>query len=139
MIDFKPSQVIIIVPPLVATMGRAESEHAAALLVLACQCHGDTWGSMTPRQVGEAIQWALDGNRDPWPSLNRNPFFKPDIYELVSKGFARWTENEGGPVAFTDAGLERLRRWVRVAPGGASDNSAERAGFEPAGDKSPRA
>lgn len=111
---FKPSEVFIdTVPPLCATMDRAESEHAAALLVLACEFHGDTWAPMMPRHVGEAIRWALDKGRYPWPALNRNPFFRPDFYELVKKGFARWTENEGGPIAFTDEGLQRLRRWVR--------------------------
>lgn len=112
---FKPSEVILVVPPLVATMGHAGSQHAASLLVLGCQFHGDTWGPMSSRQVGEAIKWALEEKREPWPSLNRNPFFKPDIYELVSKGFARWTEEDGGTVAFTDEGLERLRRWVRAS------------------------
>jgi hypothetical protein len=137
MIDFKPSQVVIIVPPLVATMGRAESEHAATLLVLACATKGDTWGPIQPEEVGKAIHVALEERREPWHSLNRNPFFKPDFYELVSKGFARWTQEEGkGPIAFTDKGLERLRRWVRSD---AEHEPAERAGFEPAGDKSPRA
>lgn len=137
MIDFKPSQVVLIVPPLVATMGRAESEHAAALLVFACATKDDTWGPIEPQEMSKIILTAIKEQREPWHSLNRNPFFKPDFYELVSKGFARWTAEEGKALAFTDDGIERLRPWVRRCE--TSGDSAERAGFEPAGDKSPRA
>ena len=99
-------------------MGHAECEHAAALLVLTCETNGDAWGPVTPRQVGEAIKAALDSGHEPWGSLNRNPFFRPDFHELVAKGFARWTEAEGkGPIELTPKGIEAMRRWAAIPKG----------------------
>jgi len=93
-------------------MGHAESEHAAALIVLTRKHMGDTWGPIAPRDVGEAIKAELAAGNEPWKSLNRNPFFRPDFFELVQKGFAQWTEKEGGPLELTPKGIEALRRWV---------------------------
>ena len=116
-VDFKPSDVRLndSFPPLTATMGRVEREAAAACLLLACHHHGDAWAPMLPRQLGEALKEAVSSATEPWVSLNRNPFFRPDFYELVEKGFARWTEGEGGPLEFTDAGFQALRKYVRTA------------------------
>jgi hypothetical protein len=115
MIDFKPSQVILnAVPPLTATMGRSEREHAAALLVRASQVKGDTWQPVTPAILGEVIRADLDGAVEPWASLNRNPFFRPDFRDLMQAGFARWcAEGKGAPIELTESGVEALRRWVR--------------------------
>ncbi len=113
--DFTPSQVFLnCIPPLTATMGRAEREHAAALLVRACQVMGDRWQPVTPAMLGEVIQADLAAQAEPLSSLNRNPFFCPDFHDLAAKGFARWTEEDGkGPLELTERGIEALRRWVR--------------------------
>lgn len=114
MIDFTPSQVYLAAIPLCATMGRAESEFAAALIVRTCQLLGDEWRSVSPRQIGEMLRDDLEAKREPMASLSHNPFFRPDVWELVSRGFAQWIGEPGkSPVELTDCGLERLRPWVR--------------------------
>lgn len=116
MVTFKPSQVFLnAVPPLVGTMKHSECEHAAALLVLACQLQGDEWAAKRPQDIGHAIGQALDDKIDPWPAIDRNPFFRPDFRALVEEGFARWVEaGDGSPIEFTEAGLEALRKYVKV-------------------------
>jgi len=132
---FKPSQVVLNtlpMPPLVGTMGHAECEHAASLLVLTCATNGDTWAPVTATQVGEAIESAVEAGTEPWSSLSRNPFFRPDFMELVNRGFAQKTSEEspdeagvfrkrealppfcrGDTIEFTAKGIEAMGRWVR--------------------------
>ncbi len=112
-VDFRPSDVVLAGMPLVDTMGRAEAEAAATLLVRACQSLGDAWQDIEPRAIGEVIKADLAAGREPLASLNRNPFFRPDAHELVRRGFAEWVGEAAGALRFTPAGLERLRRWVR--------------------------
>ena len=115
--SFKPSQVVLnAVPPLVGTMGHSECEHAAALIVRACQVRGDAWAPVGPRDIGEVLNADIDARTPPWPALGRNPFFRPDFHKLVACGFAKWIgEGEGEkdqPMELTPAGIEALRRWV---------------------------
>ena len=111
--DFKPSQVYLGIPPLTATMGRSEREHAAAILVRVCQARGDIWQPVTPAMFGEVINDDLTAKTEPFYSLNQNPFFNPDFHDIVAKGFARWVETEGkGPLELTPTGIEALRGWV---------------------------
>ncbi len=112
-VDFKPSDVILVGIPLTGTMGRAEAEAMATLLVRTCQVQGNAWQNVEPRAIGEVIQADLAAEREPLHSLNRNPFFRPDPHELVRRGFAEWAGGEGKSLRFTPAGLERLRKWVR--------------------------
>ncbi len=119
--EFKPSQVFLnTVPPLTATMGKSEAEAAAAMLVRAMQVRGDAWAQVFPKEIGEVLKADLDGKVEPWASLNRNPFFRPDFDMLIERGFARWCgdESEGRrrAIEFTPAGIEKLRRWARSAP-----------------------
>ncbi|MFL5303049.1 MAG: hypothetical protein ACJ79R_22185, partial [Anaeromyxobacteraceae bacterium] len=109
------SQVVLGVPPLTGTMGHSECEHAAAIIVRVCQVRGDRWQPVSPAMLGEVINTDLDAKAEPFHSLNRNPFFRPDFCELVEKGFARWcgTDGEKGlPIELTEAGIAALRRWV---------------------------
>jgi hypothetical protein len=120
---FKPSQVFLnTVPPLTATMGRSEREHAAALLVRTCQVKGDAWQPVTPAMLGEVLRADLGAQVEPWNSLNRNPFFRPDFHDLVAAGFARWGDDTvKGPLELTELGIESLRRWVRATQEEASN------------------
>lgn len=44
-----------------------------------------------------------------------NPICRPDVYRLVEKGYATWEGAPGvSPVAFTDKGKDKLRRWART-------------------------
>src|SRR5574341_1966777 len=109
--SFKPSQVFLnTVPPLVGTMKHSECEHAAALIVRVCQVRGDKWAPVSPRELGETITADLDAKVEPWVSLDKNPFFRPNFHALIEEGFARWSEAEGGPLEFTDKGIEARRR-----------------------------
>jgi hypothetical protein len=114
----KPSEIVLGVPPLVGTMGRAEAEFAAALVVLACEANGDRWQAVAWPQITAAAKAALEEGRRPWLTLLSNPFYRPDVWELVKRGFARWEGEPGGPVELTMWGLVAMDRWHR--PGGAS-------------------
>ena len=117
--QFTPNDVFLnTVPPLTATMGKAEAEAAAAMLVRAMQVRGNAWAVVFPKQIGEVLSADLDGKVEPWASLNGNPFFRPDFDLLIAKGCARWVgdESEGRSrgIEFTPEGIEKLRRWVRL-------------------------
>lgn len=113
--SFKPSDVFLVAfPPLVGTMGKAELEAAAAMLVRACQVNGNEWSPRSPMDVGLALKADIDAGVEPWTSLNRNPFFRPDFRTLIDSGFARYTdESLEAPIEFTPMGLQALRPWVR--------------------------
>jgi hypothetical protein len=112
---YKPSQVVLDVgaTPLAGTMGRAEREQAATLIVRACQFHGDTWQPIVFSQIQRTMFADVETETKPLCHLVKNPFFKPNAYELVEHGFARWTEEPGGPIELTAKALEVMRKWVR--------------------------
>lgn len=112
--DFKPSQVRLDIPPLVGTMGIAQCEHAACMLVRACQVSQDTWAAHTPRSLFSAIEADVKAGGEPLRSLMRNPFFTPDFDVLVADGFAVFTDSDTrfSPIEFTDKGFEALIPYV---------------------------
>ena len=120
MIDFKPSHVVLRVPPLTATMGKAEIEAAASMLVRVCHALGDEWQSVTWQQIADVMREDMASKREPFASMLTNPFFRPDIHAAIARDFMGGDPK--GEVAFTMKGLEALRRWVapeRAAKGGA--------------------
>lgn len=113
MATFKPSQVAVVGVPFVATFGNSETEWAAAIIVRACEFHGDRWQALKWSQIQEALRADVTNKREPFVKLLENPFFRPDVHKLIAGGFARWTNGVNSTVEFTDAGLERLTKWVR--------------------------
>ena len=130
-VDFKPSDVNLCdsFPPLVGTMGRTEAELVAALLVRACQVHGDTWQDVAPSALGEVIRQDLEASREPFHSMNRDPFCRPDAHDLVRLGCAEWVGDPGGTLRFTQKGLDGLRKVVErsAARAAAPTSLGERA------------
>ena len=114
---FKPSDVNLCAsfPPLVATMGRTEAEIAAALLVRVCQVNGDTWQDIDVVLLSTVIKSDLEAKREPFASLNRNPFCRPDVHDLVKRGFAEWVGDPGQTLRFTQQGLDVLAAKGRAA------------------------
>ena len=111
---FKPSQVVLASIPLVGTLGHAELEYAAALIVRTCQVHGDVWAAHPWTTIGPTLKADRDAGTEPMASLLRNPFFCPDVHLLVEEGFARWTAEPGsGPVELTPLALGSFGRWVQ--------------------------
>ncbi len=126
--DFLPSQVQLVVPPLAGTMGRAEVEFAAALIVRACQVLGDRWQPISWKQSVEAFKADRDAGRE-FGRLMENPVFRPDAYDLVKRGFAQWgstRSGEGDTVELTDKGFECMRRWVLGKKGTGSKETGAR-------------
>ncbi len=109
--EFKPSKVILSMPPLTACFGHSEREHAAACIVLYCKINGDKWQPATPKQLGEML--ISEGEKEPVKYWITNPFFRPDIRDLADLGYATIDE-ETNAVAFTSLGIESLRPWVTV-------------------------
>lgn len=111
---FLPSQVVLSGIPLTGTMGRTEREVAAAYLVLACQFHGDRWQAVTAQMIREALDDADQKTGHVMSSVARNPFARPDFYDLVAKDFASGDlATSGAPIEFTAKGFDALERWVR--------------------------
>lgn len=106
----KPSEVDLCAsfPPLVGTMGRTEVEIAAALLVRACQVGGDAWQDVSTATLAEVITADLAAKREPFTSINRNPFCRPDVHDLVKRGFAEWVGEPGGALRFTQRGVAAM-------------------------------
>lgn len=123
MTNFKPSQVVLLRPPLADTMRHAEAEAAAAMIVRTLAVKGDTWRAVTWDEIEDVIATDMTGTVNPLTmvrtpieplgSLMRNPFFRPDVHDTIRRGFARWTGDPGGPVEFTDAGIQALSKYVR--------------------------
>lgn len=110
--SFKPSEVQLVGIPLTATFGRSEMEAAAAIIVRTCAVLGDEWRAVSVDEVKKVLQ--LEQAGDPLYPFLSNPFWNPDVSQLASAGFARWEGQPGSsPVGLTDAGIEKLRRWVR--------------------------
>jgi hypothetical protein len=118
-VDFKPSEVVLFADAaLTGTLGRAELEHAATLIVRACQAKDDRWQPIGAADMGNVIVGDRDRKAEPIHSLMDNPFFRPDFDGLVEKGFAqRVGADRGSPLALTDECIEKLRRWVRPRSG----------------------
>jgi hypothetical protein len=111
--DFKPSEVVLGMPPLTACFNKTEAECAAAMLVWYMSNTGDAWQSVTLQKLAKLMRSALDEKPIPEPvaSWNRNLFFRPDFARLISDGFVSKGDNE--EIVFTELGLSRLRSWVR--------------------------
>jgi hypothetical protein len=117
--DFKPSQVFLAPIPLCGTMGHAEREFAAALIIRACQVNGDAWHPVAAEELGMMLKAALDVGAeagDRWLlEFLSNPFIKYDFYELVEHGYAKWTDEPGKAAELTDKAFEAMRYWVKPA------------------------
>lgn len=120
--SFKPSDVRMwrAVLPLIDTFGHAETEFAAALMVLTCKAQGNEWQPVSPRQVGFAMKNAgeLGGELHHLSTFPMLPH--PDVHRLVADGFATFLgdpEKKNGedtaPIRFTPKGYEVLRRTTR--------------------------
>jgi hypothetical protein len=99
--------------PLMMTLKRAETEFALAMLVRACQVHGDRWQALTFGEVKSAM--LLDPG--PLRPFLANPFLHPDFNDLVQRHAALWVDEDGDTgkaLALTDTGLEVLRPFART-------------------------
>lgn len=113
---FRPSDVVLVFPPLVDTVGRFERETAAALIVLANAKSGDAWGPVTRSDVVEVARAELErSSPKTWVHyLVAQPFGHPDFDELVEHGYARWCEApDPSPIALTAKGIAALYPHVR--------------------------
>lgn len=106
----KPSDIFINgMMPLTGTFGRVEAEAAAAVMIAVLAATDDEWRAVHPSEpwshpeLIKALTWS------------DNPFVRPQVGELISRGFAATTDDG---VEFTPAGLEVLRasRWNQVNP-----------------------
>lgn len=113
----KPSDIRLGAPPLVGTFGVAEAEAAGALMVRTCQVLGDQFQAVHFAQVMKVWDADVEASRPPFAALRANPFFRPFAYELVRRGFARWTDKEGGPLEFTAKGIDALKASAHYHPG----------------------
>ena len=113
---FRPSDVVLVFPPLIDTVGRFERETAAALIVMANAKSGDAWSPVTRSHVVEVARAELDrSSPKSWVHwLVAQPFGHPDFDELVAHGYARWCEApDPSPIALTAKGIAALYPHVR--------------------------
>ena len=116
MYDYKPSQVVLTPIPLGDTMGRAEVEYAAALLVRVCHARGDRWQPVTWDMVRAVLRDDVTAKRAPFADLVASRIiYRPDVFALVNRGYASSPSGPAdGYVEFTEKGFAALRRWVRT-------------------------
>ncbi len=107
-----PSGIPLVGVPLVGALGKAEIEHCAALVIRVCQVRGDKWQAVDAAAIGEMLRAEVDAKHEPFCSLVRNPFFRPDVWALVEKGFGKWVAEPGGAVELTQVAFEALAKWV---------------------------
>ena len=114
--EFRPSQVELGVPPLTGTMGRCETECAAGMIVRYCQIAGDTWQRIRTKDMSSVMLRDVEEGNEPTKAWSTNPFFNPDMWGLVSGGFAVIDRDPDGveAIELTAKGYESLRRWVRT-------------------------
>ena len=123
--EFKPGDVNLLgsFPPLCATMGKTEVEVAAAYLCRALSVKGNEWRPIKWAEISEVVKADIKtatGDKSQvlpklFADLARNPFAVPDFHTMVAKGFARWLGEPGkSELEMTDAGRERLRKWVNA-------------------------
>ena len=126
----KPSDVDLSAsfPPLVGTMGKAEAEATAAVIVLALAANGDEWRPIAWPQVRDHFAHLLDQGIEPWAKLAVNPFWRPELGPLLREQvdatgfrFNYAVEEPAGAdkpwycmVSFTFAGLLALSKHRRV-------------------------
>lgn len=113
---FKPSELPLALSTIADTFGRAESEYAALILIGALRLRDDAFGPISWTEAGKLVIAEAKAGREPWASFAANPFFRPQIAELVATQrhpdgsqfhFATMTD---GVVEFTAIGLAALRR-----------------------------
>ena len=116
-VEFPPpsSLNVLVFPSLHGTLGRAEVEQMAALIIRALAVNGDTWRPIGLEEVIAVIEADIAANRGPWARLKTNPFYVPSLTELLRAGttdgrFAEWFDKEGGLIQFTPAGIAKLTR-----------------------------
>jgi hypothetical protein len=121
-IDFKPSQVN---PqhryrpregeswlPFVAGFGQTEREVAAALLVRTCAVRGDQRQAVSWEEAIEVLKADVAAKIEPLYGWCTSPMIRPDVYQLVEKGFARWV-GVRERIEFTAKGFDVLRDFVK--------------------------
>lgn len=108
MIDFKPSQVQLELW-FVNTFDRFEPEHTAAVIVKVLAMNGDEWRPAQLTELSEGFK-TLTADEGPWRTEWNNPFVKVDMHDLVKRGYAEFRGDDA--IAFTEKGLERMRKWV---------------------------
>jgi hypothetical protein len=105
--SMSPAELVIanVACPFVGTFGHVEAEVAAGYMVMAMQDQESFAPVRTP-QMAEAMTKRKDDDAFRWM---HNPFCRPDLDDLVARGFAEW---EGEPyktaIGFTPKGLETL-------------------------------
>lgn len=108
----KPSDVRLGIPPLVGTMGHAEVEYAAALVVRTCQQNSDRWQPVSLQALVAVIKADVEEKREPNFSFSTNPFFRPNFRALAKSKFGRWTGKAGeSSLELTEIGIGVLERW----------------------------
>ncbi len=91
-LGFLPSQVYIADIPLTGTMEKSSAEVAAAMIVRACHALGDAWQGVTWNTICDVMEADIAASRKPFCDMIKNPFLRPDIYELAEREFCTFQD-----------------------------------------------
>lgn len=110
-----PKDIVVAFPPLMDTLGRAELELAAAIVVSVCQRRG-SWGPVSWEEIKALAKDDLA--KDPKHWLWTRVLCWPDAHGLVDNGFAVWVGDDETVLELTQACIRRIverqtRRWFR--------------------------
>lgn len=101
-------------PPLAGTLGRTETEVAAAVVIFAQERLGLTWGQPIGRAViGACLRAAVTADVEPIVSWTRDPALTPDFDALIAGG---WATDDGTSLALTPALREAIARYAEASP-----------------------
>lgn len=112
-------------PPLAGTLGRAEVEFAAALVLWALRELGRDWlAPISRKEFDDALAAAITSGRDPVWTWACDPKLRPHYAELVRLGLAVREETPAGDVLRLEPALiERLGDHLLPAEAGPKERT----------------
>jgi hypothetical protein len=130
-VRFKPSELVLEVPPFPEAFGSKRHEFAVALMVYTCRMLGDQWGPLLPEAIGGMGIEAAKMGVEPFASLILDARFAPDFPRLVAAQLARWRPDfraalpanmrNGEPaIELEPRAILKLARWVKQPAAGAA-------------------
>ena len=114
-VSFKPKDITLSTPlPLAnSDMRKVEREFAAALIVRALQKADNEWKPIALKLIQDSYNEDVRAKLEPWASIERNPFYRPDFVGSIEFGLIESGTIDGMThLVFTEKGLQALSKFA---------------------------